>query len=307
MRTDTVSVTEVGKTPLFKVGDVLYVWNDVVAWARSRGDWQQLESDVLAGDAALLEAEPSPEEIESAAREFRYERGLLAADELDAWLGARGLAGEDWEAYLRRSLAREARPVGTAGGAHAPVFAAAWAEGMCSGRLEELASELALRVAVAPEAPLERLDDELDAFRRSSATEDAVVREVESNRLEWVRIRFDLAAFEDEDAAREAALCVRADGEPLAAVAGRIGVELDECDEWLEELDPELASRVLAADPGDLVGPVPTEDGLLLAHVLGRTAPSPADERVRARAAETVAARAAARMASERVSWLERL
>ena len=48
-----------------------------------------------------------PEALRAAATAFRHEHNLLAADELEAWLAARGLAVADWNAYLRRLLLRE--------------------------------------------------------------------------------------------------------------------------------------------------------------------------------------------------------
>src|SRR5262249_39880661 len=75
--------------PLFAVSDDVYRWEDVVQLARLRGDWAALAERVRAGLHALEEVrarreEPAAAEIDAARREFRYERGLLAGDELDA-------------------------------------------------------------------------------------------------------------------------------------------------------------------------------------------------------------------------------
>ena len=197
--------SRVGEKPLFRVGEAVYTWDDVVARARETGDWQVFEADVRAGLAALRQAgEPDADDVEEAARAFRYARGLLAGDELDAWLDARGLTTGAWEAYLRRSLARELspEPEGVEDVAPAEVAAGAWSEGICSGVLEGLASELATLVAVAPDAAPDARDDEYDAFCAAAATDAAITREIESNRLEWVRVRYDVVAFPDEDSAR---------------------------------------------------------------------------------------------------------
>jgi hypothetical protein len=38
---------------------------------------------------------------------FRYDRGLLAADELQAWLDRWGMRSDDWTEYLQRALSLE--------------------------------------------------------------------------------------------------------------------------------------------------------------------------------------------------------
>jgi hypothetical protein len=312
--TDTVVDKSIAEKPLFRVGEAVYTWNDVVARARSTGDWAALEDEVRAGLAALRELDargeaPGEDDVEEAARVFRYARRLLAGDELDAWLDSCGLTTPAWEAYLRRSLALDLDPEPEAVGevAAAEVAAGVWAEGICSGALGGLANELAMLVAVAPDAPPDERDDKYDAFRTAAATEAAVAHEIESSRLEWVRVRYDGVVFSDEDGAAEAALCVRFDGDQLVDVAGRIGVEVDERLDWMDDVDAELATRFLAAEAGDLVGPVPAQDGFVLAQLHEKTPPSGNDEDVRARAAEAVSFRAASREVDKRVVWLEPL
>jgi len=304
--TDTLVESHVGTRKLFSVGDAVYTWNDVVERARVTGLWAALEQDARAGNAALAKASPDEEDVEAAARAFRYERGLLSGDELDAWLDARGLTRETWEDYLRRSLAREelhaAEP-----GSDGDVTAEAWVEGICSGTLEALARELASLVAVAPSAAAEQLDEEFAAFCRAAATEAAIAREVESNRLQWLRVRYAAAAFADPDVAAEVALCVRTDGEPLAEVAAQAGAETEERLDWLDTVDPELASRFFTAEPDEVVGPVPVGEQLVVAHVRAKTAPDEGNPDVRDRAAAALAERAVSREVNERVAWLEPL
>jgi len=302
--------TRIGEKPLFRVGGAVHTWNDVLDRARSIGVWAALEDDVRAGVAALSELEqrgeaPDEEDVQEAARAFRYERGLLAGDELDAWLDSRGLSREAWEAYLARMLARER--AGDAEGAASVPAGVVWAEGICSGTLEAVAHELASLLAAAPEAAPERLDEELEAFCAAAATDAAIEREIESNKLHWIRVRYDAVAFADEDTAGEAALCVRVDGDPLAEVAKRIGADVDERDDWLDEVAPELQSRFFAVDEQGLIGPVAAGDTFVLAYVHSKAPPSAEDEDVRLRAAEALAERAVARAVNERVTWLEPL
>jgi hypothetical protein len=308
--TDTVVDRSVGDRPLFRVDEAVYTWNHVVERARLSGAWAELEDEARGGLGALCDLDargeaPDAEDVEDAARSFRYARGLLAGDELESWLGSRGLSFGAWQSYLRRSLARdlapEAQPVGEVAAAEV------WVEGICSGALEELAAELAALVAVLPETPPDRLVDEYEDFCRAAASHAAIVREIDANGLDWVRVSHAAALFPDEDSAAEAALCVRADGEALLEVAARAGVELEERVDWMDEVGPELQARFLAAEAGDLVGPVRTEGGFALAHVRAKTPPSAEDEEVRSRAADAVSERAVARRVEERVVWVEPL
>lgn len=295
-------VTIGGEKPVFRVGDAVFTWADVVSRARETGAWEELEGEVRVGLAALRVARPDDDDVEEAARAFRYARQLLAGDQLDAWLDARGLTVAAWHDYLRRMLAREAVP--TANGADDPA-AHVWAEGICSGALEAVAHELASLIAVVPNAAPERRDDEYAAFWHAAATDAAIAREIESNRLEWVRVRYDVVIVRDEDAAAEIAMCVRSDGHSLAQVAERIGAVLDEREDWLDEIEPELASRLVGSDSDSLVGPVPVETGFAIAQIRAKTPPAADDEDVRERAADAVSSRAVIRATDERVIWLE--
>src|SRR5207248_1733163 len=175
---------------LFAVGGDVYGWDDVVALAKRRGDWDELAAQVRAGLAALaeLEARGEPladEEIDESARQFRYERNLLAADELDAWLDRHRLTAADWRDSVARALARDRSPGADASLPEDEVAAAVWAEGVCSGRLEQLAAELARLAAVSPGAPPGELDAAFEQFCADAVDEATEARELEANGLEW--------------------------------------------------------------------------------------------------------------------------
>jgi hypothetical protein len=297
------------RSGLFTVGGDVYGWADVVLLAKLRGEWSALAAQVRTGMAALAELEArgeelGEEEVEGAARAFRYDRDLLAADELAAWLDRHELTADDWTDYLCRALARTQLPEADGRVAEEEGEPAVWAEGICSGRFEQLARELAQRAAVSPGSPVERLDATFADFCSTAVDSTAEAREVEANRLEWLRFEYEAVLADDEGAAHEAVLCLRADGEALEAVAERAGLELESGDCWLDELDPALGTRFLAATAGDIVGPVNVENGFLVAHVTSKTAPSLDDADVRARAREAALARAVARMVADRVVWL---
>jgi hypothetical protein len=293
---------------LFAIGGDVYHWDDVVRLAKARGEWSELEAEVRAGQEALavLGARgegPDDDDVEAAARRFRYERDLLAADELDGWLEQHRITEDEWEGYLRRAAAREQLPEATGETRREVSEGEIWCEGVCSGRLAELANDLARLAAVSPGTAVEQLDAAFANFRAAAVDAPSVAREVELNRLEWLRFTYEGLAADDEGAALEAALCIRADGEPIEAVAGRASLPLLEEECWLEELDPALATRFLAATTGDLVGPISVEDGFVVVRVTSKTAPSLEDADVRARAREGALERAVERLVTDRVVW----
>jgi hypothetical protein len=293
---------------LFAIGGDVYHWDDVVRLAKARGEWSELEAEVRAGQEALAELgargeRPDDDDVEAAARRFRYERDLLAADELDGWLEQHRITEDEWEGYLRRAAAREQLPEATGETRREVSEGEIWCEGVCSGHLAELANDLARLAAVSPGTAVEQLDAAFANFRAAAVDAPSVAREVELNRLEWLRFTYEGLAADDEGAALEAALCIRADGEPIEAVAGRASLPLLEEECWLEELDPALATRFLAATTGDLVGPISVEDGFVVVRVTSKTAPSLEDADVRARAREGALERAVERLVTDRVVW----
>src|SRR5262249_10640879 len=174
---------------------------------------------------------------------------------------------------------------------------------ICSGRLEQLRTELAQLAAVSPGTAIERLDGAFAEFSASAVDDRAVAREVELNHLEWLRFSYEALVADNEDAALEAALCTRADGEPLATVAERASLPTLEEVSWLEELDPALATRFLAAKNGEVVGPVSIEQGFVVARITAKTDPSLDDGDVRSRAREAALVRAVERLVADRVVW----
>jgi len=278
--------------PVFSIDDRAYTCRDVVAYARFLGIWDEIEET-----AALVEqADLDPEAVDDAAMTFRRERGLLAADELNAWLERRSVTVDDWLAYVRRSLFPGA--VG-----EVPTSGDVWAEAMCSGRLDELADDLADRLAVAPGSSLAELGEAFVAYASRVATDDAIDREIASARVEWIRVRYRAALFADAAAASEVALAVRADGEALTDVAALAGVEVDEVDAWLEDERPALASLFVGSSEGDLLGPLVVDDGLLVTEVLEKIPVDAADPAVRARATQAIVERAVRREVDKTVVW----
>lgn len=143
---------------VFTVGERTYLWSDVALASHLWGEAARLERRVREGVACLKRLEASgeapPPEIEEAADAWRYDRDLLAGDDMQAWLDERRLDLDEWLDFIRRSVLRRLWAPDLDGILRSQrpgpreVEAALYAEGVCSGALSELAERLAGRAAV---------------------------------------------------------------------------------------------------------------------------------------------------------------
>jgi len=313
---------------LFTVAGRTYAWEDVLLAAELRGELGSLERQTRQGLACLLRltaeaGSVQADALRAAATVFRYEHNLLAAEELEAWLDARGLTPADWNGYLRRLLLRE-RWAGELELIEAEfavldeeVEAAVRAEAICTGFLRQSADRLAedAALAAADDAVEDSADratliaalaSHADAVRTRAPTPPEVEREVAAHALEWIRIEAETLELADAEAAREAALCVRVDGRALTDVADDCGVAATALVLYLGDADPELRVALVSASPGELVGPFERGDGHMLLHLQAKAEPSAADPELERRAVAVLAARAVERELRDRVVWHER-
>ena len=193
---------------------------------------------------------------------------------------------------------------------------AVWTEAVCSGALAYFARELAARVAaaeaggVAPgpvESDLARMDEEHAAFVQAVLTPESAAKALELRSSDWVRLSYIALEFPAAAMASEAALLVREDGLTPADVADRAGVALQEREAFLEDVEPGLSESLLSAPTGDLVGPLPVENGFVLLCVSEKVAPKLADPLIQDRLQEEVPRRALEREVRNRVQWHEHL
>jgi len=149
--------------PVFVVEGDTFFWEDVVLDAIRRGKWAQLEQEAREGFAALEEFDSAEDDefdvaVDEGAQEFRYNRELVTAQEMEHWLAAREVSIREWMEHIRRSVARARTTEGLAAlVARHPVDQDQLAEALrvdliCSGAGEELAVELARRAAAAAAA-----------------------------------------------------------------------------------------------------------------------------------------------------------
>jgi hypothetical protein len=91
-------------------------------------------------------------------------------------------------------------------------------------------------------------------------------------------------SFPIEAAAREAILCVREDALTLYDVAALSHRTVVRKTMALEDIEPEQRDRLLAAEPGRIVGPLAIDDRFDVTAVVSRTPATLADSAVAARA-----------------------
>jgi hypothetical protein len=266
------------------------------------------------------------EELQAAASEFRYERDLISGEEMEVWLARWTLDADDWMEYLRRGLLRErwATELVTTAAGYSPepedIEEALPAEAVCSGFLTRIARKLAGRAAAAarareegwlieeavqvgPDAALARIDAGFRQFCERIVTEAALVAQLTSHRLDWIRVGCRCLSLPTLESAREAALCVREDGMDLDEVAESAGVSVEAASDFLENWEPALRDSLLAAGAGALLGPIASGDGFLLVLVREKVLPSLEDRAVRRRAEERLLEAALAREIANRVVW----
>jgi hypothetical protein len=298
----------------------------VLAFARASGRWDEIERATREGvacarHAATLTAEQADLEavVEQAGDEFRYDRDLLTADEMEEWLDAHGLDARRWIDAIRRRVLRErwASQLAELLAHYRPTdeeIEEALADDLVVAELHaELARELAGEAAAAASAGATGTPDgdRLAAiraaaarFRAAAATDEAIRREIANHQMDWVRIECRAVEFAHEPEAREAALCLREDGLPLEDVAREAHVAVGSLAFYLEDVDADDRSRFLGAHAGHVVGPIAIDDVHVLYHVDRKVMPGPQDPGVLARATTLVTARAVALELQHRVQWL---
>jgi len=307
---------------IFAIGSTRFLWSDVERAGRRSGSWDALEGQARAGLAATQQIHRSggdlpADELDAEEERFRYERDLLSGDELLAWLDQRGVALEEWRAFLARNVARRLAgegldPIGEGADLDPRVVEV---DGLCSGGFAQMAERLAATAALVAATRAERgggspLPTDPDHLAREHADAvaeligpDSIQEELAARWLDWTRFVLRHAAFADLDAGREAAMCVRMDGMAFDAAARLDGATATEETFLLEDAPAAWRPALMGALAGDLIGPLEEEAGVRLLHVVGRTSASLEDRAVRERARARIIARAEDRAVNDLVVW----
>lgn len=313
-----MSLSTARSAAVFSAGAHCFAWVDVVEWARAGGQWvalQQRVATLLAHERELaaIGLMPSTARVQAAADNFRERHNLLTADELEEWLERHDVTLDEWKGEMSRSLLTP--PADAASVWPDELERACWVHGVCSGKLAGYARTLAESVAVhlhdgplslAPDE-LAALADERECFCANQLRMAALAAEIADNQVGWTRFDVRCLNHSDEMVVREAALCVRLDGRELADVAASAAAELRDISLLLDDAEPALRTRLLAASAGEVIGPIAVDRQYQLVLLVRRASPSLDDPLVRSRAEEVVIERALAAEVNRYVNWHERL
>jgi hypothetical protein len=306
----------------FRRGEVGFRFADALLLAALSDAWAVVEAELRAGVAAGADEPGSPRpdtDVAAALREFRYEHGLISADDARAWLDTWELSPEEWKAAVARRALRphDARGAGAHAADDEALARAAWPDLVCSGRLAEMTRRLAEHVAVAglipplgrgekadPGSPpllpgwlgipeprdhpavlrLEQLANAHAERRRREVSEAKIREAIASRGLDWTHLETQRLVVDSAPVAAEAALRVREDGDTLAEIAAEIGRPLESWSGFLDTADAAARARLSSAREGDLLGPFPDARGHALLLVRTRRPPDERDPAVRAHA-----------------------
>ena len=115
----------------------------------------------------------------------------------------------------------------------------------------------------------------------SAVAGPAIDRLIGRKRLGWTWLEYDAVIFKSESAAWEAALCVREDGERLEDVAARADAPVVRRSGRRQDLRLAQDSILMALAPGEVGGPVITDDEPILLRLRQAVAPAARDDEVR--------------------------
>lgn len=156
-------------------------------------------------------------------------------------------------------------------------------------------------------AELARVETDYRRFAAGPFPERAIRDQIGAHQLEWTRVTARVLVLDTLDAAREAALCVRLDGRDLVDVAALAGATVEEWVRYVDEMPAELHDDLAGAKAGEVLGPRPLGDHVVLVVVTAKRLPDENDAAIHARAVAAILAAAVSREVASRVRWHETL
>jgi hypothetical protein len=331
---------------LFQAASRRYTWDHVLAAADFRDGAVELKRDLAVALAVRAYAdeqgfEASPEDVESAADEFRLTRELIAGEDLEQWLNHCGLTVDDFEGFFaRRILADRFRDQADEIFREYAVSAAdvanhTWGEAILSGDYETLTVALARRVAVRLDgsttctsgevqesrreaegrldgtsldpawfAELAEMEAAYRVAERAALTSEHCDREIRARFIQLTRIEIAEATFVSFDQAREAYVCVSGEGESLEAVAARSGAAYDVATRFCDDIPDEARDLLFSAPAGKVFPPQPGDEIFSVREVRRRIEPDSDDPDVLARVRERLLGSRFDALVSQHVRWL---
>ena len=150
------------------------------------------------------------------------------------------------------------------------------------------------------------LSADYHAWRELAIDEADVDRLIRNKRLDWSWYWYDLLLFGTESAVREAALCIRHDGEEIADVVARAGATIESRHTLLQDLGPDERAALVSLAPDELGGPFVVDGRLVLVRLRAVTPPDRDRAETRRAARQELADDALRRFASGKVQRVGR-
>ena len=303
---------------VFAVGARQVTVADVLSAAQGRGELAAPWAEVCRR-STQDELEYDDDAAQAGSEQFRSDRDLITAEETERWLERRGLTIEDFGEYFARSTAAspassDEATVVSYGDAPAGLRDQLRVDLILGGAFDVLAERLAWRFAAqdAPEAtpsaasPEEaaRLEDAYEQQCALACAPRARTDALAFLRLGLTRVELEVLEVESGDAAREALLCLREDGETMGEVAHDGGYVLQQRRWWTEEIPGELQMSLLSAVPGEVLGPVVNDDEFQIYRLVRKIEPELDDTEVTARIDAHLVGNHFAERTAGRIRWL---
>ena len=304
---------------VFSVGSRQVTIEEVLRAAHFRRELDAAWAEVCRR-AGPHDFETDEDAAQASSEQFRSERDLITAEETERWLEQRGLAVEEFSDYFVRHHSKEIPgtrstwPAVPYDDAPAELHDLLRIDMLLSGEFDGLAQQLAWRFAAvdAPDATppadwqgeLRELEHAYQRQRGALLIPDAREATLAAMRLSLTRVELEVLELESSDAAREALLCLREDGETMAEVAHDGGYPLRQREWWAGEVAADLQSRLLSASPGEVLGPFAHEDEFQIYRLLRKIEPHLTDEIVSAQVDQHLVEQHFAELAAKRIRWI---
>lgn len=215
---------------------------------------------------------------DQAEENFRRARGLLRADQLEAWLASWEISAADFRRWTT-DVASGTRTTSE------------WCRLLCSGTFDLASAELIAAVAAACElgaGPVDADGFDPDGWTarllEARSTPQALSAALDQHRLDWTRLQTVTVRCAERALAEELRHQVLSDGADLGAAAAAAGCPALDQDEVLAAFSPLVRAALAGARSAELIGPVPTAEAWTLILVASRIEPSLTDPAIRARA-----------------------
>jgi hypothetical protein len=124
------------------------------------------------------------------------------------------------------------------------------------------------------------IDRSVERYREAIATPDAIRRQITANVMGLTQVGYDVLTFVSAPAAREAADCIRLDGDSPQEVADRAGIAMEQATRFCGDLEKPLAAVLLSAAGNLWIGPVQIADRHQLFRISSKIPPRPDDAKV---------------------------